>query len=137
MTRFFTILFLLFPHVLLAADKESQDDLLWGYADFLHALEEENYEAAERYIDPQTTIGFGGDKGVSGFKRLIDNKACVDDLVLALKQGCKVTQEEGETGCVSPPQFTDEETLYLGARLKFVHTENDEVKIQYLVCGGD
>lgn len=138
MIRYVILLFLLFSHSSFGIDDQMRDDILWGYADFLQAIQDKDFESAQKYIETGTKVGFGGDSGITGFKNVvIDNADCVDGLLFALRQGCKLTNEGQEVGCISPPQFNDSDILYLGARIKFVKTSDKSLKIKYLVCGGD
>ena len=138
MIRYFALIFLFVSHSLFAIDDQVSDDILWGYADFLQAIQNRDFESAQRYIESGTKIGFGGDNGIAGFKNaVIDNSDCIDSLVFALRQGCKILTDGQEVGCISPPQFNDSGIIYLGARIKFVKTSDKTLKIQYLACGGD
>ena len=132
------LLLLALPTWSLATDDVASTELLFGYGSFLQAIETGDWPSAEGYIAEATKVGFGGDMGKAGFKAaVVDDPVCRDNLIFALRQGCKLQQEGGQTGCVSPPQFGDPDILYLGSRIKFIYTAADSVAIEYLVCGGD
>jgi hypothetical protein len=138
MIRYVALIILFVSHSSFGIDDQRRDDILWGYADFLQAIQDRDFESAQKYVEPGTKIGFGGDSGISGFKNVvIDNADCIDGLLFALRQGCKLTDEEQDGGCISRPQFNDKGILYLGPRVKFIKTSDKSLKIQYLVCGGD
>lgn len=138
MIRYSALIFLIVSYSSFAIDDQDRDDILWGYSDFLHAIQEKDFESAQKYVGPETKIGFGGDSGIAGFKHLVvGNADCIDGLLLALRQGCRISVEGQDMGCVSPPQFNDADILYLGARIKFVRAGDESLKVQYLVCGGD
>ena len=138
MIRYLALIFVFISHSSFGIDDQARDDILWGYADFLQAIQSKDFESAQKYIEPATKIGFGGDTGIVGFKNaVIGNEYCLENLVFALRQGCKISDEGQEVGCIAPPQFNNSDILYLGARIKFVKTKDKSLKIQYLVCGGD
>lgn len=138
MTRYILLLLSVLPLSAFGNDARARDDLLWGYAEFLQSLETGDFAVAQKYVAPDTKIGFGGDDGPAGFRvAVIDTPRCIEDLVFALRQGCRLVAGGGESACISPPQFADPEVLYLGARLKFVQAAGKALSIQYLICGGD
>lgn len=138
MTRYILPLLLVLPFSAFGNDARVRDDLLWGYAEFLQSLHSGDFATAQKYVAPDTKIGFGGDAGPAGFKEaVIDNAICIEDLVFALKQGCRLVAGDGEAACISPPHFADPDVLYLGARLKFVQAAGAAPSLQYLICGGD
>ena len=126
---------LLFVSTSLAAS----EDLLMGYTEFYESMRSHNFSNAEKYILPDTQIGFGPDEmGVKGFHNLVvNNQECLNDLVFALRQGCKISEDQDSEICIAPPQSDDDSVLYLGARVGFKRQVDGPVSVQYIICGGD
>src|SRR5690606_7280511 len=101
MIRYIAFIFLFVSLSSFGIDDQERDDILWGYSDFLQAIQDKDFESAQKYIEPGTKIGFGGDSGITGFKSsVIDNVDCIDGLLFALRQGCKIVDEGQDVGCV-------------------------------------
>jgi hypothetical protein len=84
-----------------------------------------------------TKCGFGpGEEGMGCISRMMEeNKACKEEVVIALKQGCAMI---GTSECVSPPQVVDSKILYAGPRIHLAFAENGKsLTALSLLCGGD
>ncbi|SEF68832.1 hypothetical protein SAMN04515663_102560 [Alcanivorax sp. DSM 26293] len=123
----------------LAEGGPARDKMLWGYAEFLTAVQAGDWETAERFVSDESRIGFGPAEGKAGFQeQVVDDAECLKDLVFALKQGCRLDTANQDLVCVAPPQFADPDVLYMGPRVKMIYDKGREsVFVQYLVCGGD
>lgn len=138
MVRIFLLL-LFFPFYVSADDDEIWDKLVWDYSEFTQNFEMRNWKAVDRYINDKTKAGFGGETGIEGVKQVYANdERCFDEMVLALKQGCKKSDAGGELSCDAPPQWADSSVVYLGARAGFEYSRNKRKWfVKYLICGGD
>ena len=86
----FVILFFSSP-MSLAEGGPARDKMLWGYAEFLTAVQAGDWETAERFVSDESRIGFGPAEGKAGFQeQVVDDAECLKDLVFALKQGCRL-----------------------------------------------
>ena len=112
--------------------------MLWEYGDFLQVLENRIDQELPDFFNEQSVIGFGGSVGYPGFQLEMQvNPGCYENLVFALKQGCLFKGEGSAPECTAPPQFSDDNILYLGARVTLYLDEQGQGKVRYLICGGD
>ena len=65
------------------------------------------------------------------------NPGCYEDLIFALKQGCRFKDDGSAPACTAPPQFREDNILYLGARVTLYLDEKGQGKVRRLICGGD
>ena len=139
--KFVVAIFLLTPLLVLAQDRrpEGNEQLVWEYAEFVQAFREKNWTDVCEFVSEHTKASFGGDEGCAGVRRVYaGDDQCWDEMVFALRQGCRKTSVNGDLACVSPPQWADEDVAYLGARAGFVfNPERKKWMAEYLVCGGD
>ena len=111
--------------------------MLWEYGDFLQTLENKKDQELPDFFNEHSVIGFGGLTGYQGFQLEIQVKPdCYENLVFALKQGCLYKGEGSAPECTAPPQFSDDNILYLGARVTLYLDEQGQGKVRYLICGG-
>lgn len=116
------------------------EKLRWKYAEFVHAFGEKNWNGVCRFVSSSTKAGFGpNEEGCTGVKRMYSqNSQCWDEMMFALRQGCKITSSGESITCVAPPQLSDESVVYLGARAGFTYNQKTEELIATsLICGGD
>ena len=112
--------------------------MLWEYGDLLQVLENRIDKELPGFFNEQSVIGFGGSAGYPGFQLEMQvNPGCYADLVFALKQGCLFNGSGPAAECTAPPQFSDDNILYLGARVTLYLDEQGQGKVRYLICGGD
>ncbi len=112
--------------------------MLWEYGDFLQTLENRIDHELSDFFNEHSVIGFGGSTGYPGFQLEMQvNPECYENLVFALKQGCLYQSEHPTPECTAPPQFSDDNILYLGARVTLYLDEQGQGKVRRLICGGD
>lgn len=119
---------------------EGAENLVWEYARFVQAFRAKDWSNVCDFVSDSTKAGFGpAQEGCEGVKRVYAGDGpCWDEMVFALRQGCRKTSINGEPACVSPPQWNDDDVAYLGARAAFVFDAGSgRWMAQYLVCGGD
>lgn len=136
------LLLALLPSTLFAAPCSDPVDcrsaMLWEYGEFLQALENRIDQELPDFFNEESVIGFGGSTGHPGFQLEMQvNLGCYKDLVFAMKQGCLFKGDGSAPECTAPPQFSDDNILYLGARVTLYLDEQGQGKVRYLICGGD
>lgn len=125
------------------AEEESSaalGQLPWDYAEFTERFAAGDWEGLSRFISPDSKMGFGGEQGMEGLRLVFgESSACKEAMLLALRQGCKKQLRQGEGfACVSPPQWSDNDVVYLGARAEFIYSASrGRWVVRYLICGGD
>ena len=113
------------------------EELRWKYAEFVYAFGEKNWNGVCRFVSSATKAGFGpNEDGCEGVKQVYSqNNQCWDEIMFALRQGCKSTSAGEGVTCVAPPQLSD---VYLGARAGFTYNRKTKKLIATaLICGGD
>ncbi len=119
-------------------DIQRQDQLVWDYAEFVAAFSERDWPRLARFVSAETKVGFGGDMGMDGIRRVFgEDEDCHESMVRALEMGCRKTGDGDDMRCLSPPQ-QGPDVVYLGARASFAFNADAELWMpEYLVCGGD
>lgn len=119
--------------------EEDRQPFMWDVAGFVSSFSNKDWESVNKHISHSTKVGFGGGMGVEGLKtELKYNPECFNDMVVALKQGCKYISNNSNLECISPPQFSDKNVIYLGARASFIYNPVEKKTfVNFLICGGD
>lgn len=122
-----------------AMDEQVLDQLVWDYSGFVSSFESKDWEQVFLYITDDTKAGLGGEQGIEGVKSIyVNGSVCFDNMLFALKQGCKKVDSEKRTECIAPPQWADPDVISLGARASFVYSEKSKKWVAgMLICGGD
>lgn len=142
MSRLIVFLFSMVASFAATADAgpdQRRDQLTWDFAEFVQHFRHRNWDGVCRFVTPNTKAGFGGEAGCKGVRQVFaEDEACWDEMVFALRQGCKRIGDGGAARCIAPPQFTDRSVSYLGARAAFSYDEESKRwTADYLICGGD
>lgn len=122
-----------------AMDEQVLDQLVWDYSGFVTSFESKDWAQVFQYITEDTKVGFGGEQGVEGVKSIyVDDTVCFENMLFALKQGCKKVGSDRNIECIAPPQWADPDVISLGARASFVYSKNNKKWVaRMLICGGD
>ncbi|XCN71784.1 MAG: hypothetical protein Q3M24_15910 [Candidatus Electrothrix aestuarii] len=124
-----------------AQQTSAPKDLFFKYSEFIQVFGEKNWDAVCRFVSDTTKAGFGpNQEGCAGVKRVYNkDHHCWDEMMFALRQGCKVTSSDEAITCVAPPQWADESiVVYLGARAGFTYNrKTGTLNATSLICGGD
>ena len=142
MFRLFLSLLSVLPAFVGAADAELDqrlDQLTWDFAEFVQHFRHKNWDGVCRFVTEDTKAGFGGEAGCEGVRQVYAaTPGCWEEMVFALRQGCRRTGSGANISCVAPPQFADDKVSYLGARAALSYREDaDRWMADYLICGGD
>ena len=125
----------------LYADEQSEDTFLWDVSGFVEMFELKRWNELEQYFSPTTIVGFGGESGIKGVQHIVqeeENNRCFNNIVFALKLGCRYIERGENMSCVSPPQSANKDIIYLGARAKFsFNFDKKKMVVDYFICGGD
>jgi len=140
MNRRFLMLLLLFISSRAAAlEVQVLDQLVWDYGQFVETFRAKNWDGVCGFVTEHTKAGFGGEEGCAGVRQVYAEDArCWEEMVFALRQGCKRTGSGDHVVCIAPPQFSDPAVSYLGARAGFSYDrERARWVADFLICGGD
>ena len=129
----------LFAH---AESRQTQikGDFTMKYAQFIHAFQSKNWAQLTKYETKGTKCGFGpGEEGVGCIeRRFASNERCIEEMLFSLKQGCKVTTNDSNMSCTSPPQWVEDSIIILGARASFTYdVKSKSIYVNHFICGGD
>lgn len=117
-----------------------RDQLAGDYGEFTQHFRNKNWSGVCGFVSDRTKAGFGpGEEGCEGVKRVFANDPdCWGRMLVALEQGCKLSASGGDRACILPPQFADDDVIYLGARGSFSYDpKKSKWMLDSLVCGGD
>lgn len=119
-------------------DDQSQDQLVWDYAEFVAAFSSRDWPRLARFVSAGTKVGFGGEMGMDGVIRVFgEDEDCHAAMVRALEMGCRKVGVGEAMRCLSPPQ-QGPDVIYLGARASFAFNADEAIWMpEYLICGGD
>ena len=120
-----------------AMPAQDREMLTFRYAEFVGAFRGKNWNHVCTFVTDETKAGFGpGQMGCAGVKAVFaENEQCWEDMLFALRQGCRISRSA--EACSSPPQLSDE-VAHLGARAFFSYNKEDDLlKANSLICGGD
>ena len=136
------IVVMLLPLALQAEAKPPQykGEFTMLYAQFIYEFQSKYWEQMTKYETNNTKCGFGpGEEGIGCIEKVYrNNQECMNEVLFSLKQGCKRYPSQNELSCTSPPQWSDQSIIILGARASFTYnTENDTISVNHLICGGD
>lgn len=142
MKIFFTSLLFFFAYIAFAqADQlPAHEEFSWKYAEFVHVFRGKNWDAVCGFVTSTTKAGFGpNEEGCDGVRVVYGMEGqCWDEMMFALHQGCKIKSSGNSINCAAPPQWSDEDIVYLGARASFTYSpETGEFTATHLICGGD
>lgn len=140
----YRILFLLlfFPYITMAGDRTEsfKTEFRWQYGSLFHMIETGSWAEVSKLESAHVKCGFGpGEDGKGCIKRVYgSNSSCVNKLLFALRQGCRIKNESNTLSCVSPPQWEDENIIILGSRASFsFNSVTQKIQIDSLICDGD
>lgn len=141
MYRLFILLVLL-PCIAPAETISERDRLEFTvrYAGFIEILQSGAWNALSTYESSDTKCGFGpGQHGPGCIRKAVAaNRGCMEDMLLSLKQGCKISVHGAAVSCQSPPQWGNDSIIMPGARAGFIYQKDmRSIKITHFICGGD
>lgn len=124
---------------LAAEDELVLEQLVWDFSDFVSSFESRNWQQVFHYVTDETKAGLGSEQGIDGVKQVYAaDKTCFNNMLFALKQGCKKMTVGSHVECFSPPSWADPQVVSLGSRASFVYSEERRTwVVSTLICGGD
>jgi len=93
------------------------------YAQIEYYLSQMAFDELKAFESKNIQCGFGpGEEGLGCIKQMIDREpSCLNNLLFALRQGCKLDENDGTFNCFAPPCLT-QKTLEGGYFLD-IHTK--------------
>ena len=109
------------------------------YAEFIDAFHHKHWEHVCRFVTERTQTGFGpGEAGCEALRQQFSDPSCWQEMVSALRQGCQQLPSSKGERCIAPPQFNDDQVLYVGSRAGFsLDSSGKKLLVDFLICGGD